>query len=168
MSRCSAIAGILSAVAAASCDSIVEPPRHPCDAVETEVDIAPPRALFDDFGDGSELWGGTPPQGGAPYTPIRARVRGPMVLLDGMDMVVTVTDSSSAELLSHTELQTRMTCANVGESAGFWVGSEIHVRYPGWSTEQLTDREALMSVRVSSLDGSVVVQDDWLVWLVLE
>lgn len=141
-------------------------PAHPCHAdMDWEVDIAAPRGSF---GEVDLLWSGIPPQGGAPYTPIRPRVRGPDVLFDGMGLEVLLSDADTGEELSVTDLDTRMTCANVGESAGYWVGSELHLRYPGVDLADLEDRDVTLSMRVTSIDQTAVIEDEWLVTLVLE
>lgn len=152
----------------AACPEAPTLPPHPCHSDATAVDVTPAREPFGAMGDGTELWSGIPPQGGAPYTPLRTRVLGPEVLFDGMVLELVVEDDRTGEELSYSESQTRMTCANVGESAGYWVGSEIHLRYPGYSLEALEGRDATLTVRVTSLDDTVSIEGQWSVGLVVE
>lgn len=155
---------------AASCADGPVLPAHPCHAeADWTVEITPAREPFGSMTEGGPLWCGIPPQGGAPYTPVRARVRGPDSLRDGMQLYVVATDAETGEELSVTDLpSTRMTCANVGESAGYWVGSELHLRFPERTLQDLSEREVDLTLEVSTEDGSVVIEDRWLVTLVLD
>ena len=141
-------------------------PPHPCESEAVSFDVAQPREAFGSLQDGGALWYGTPPQGGAPFTPLRLRIRGPASLADGMRISMMTHDMVTDEELSFTELDTRMTCANVGDSAGYWVGSEVHMRYAGWSLDDLEGRQAAFTVQVTSLDEEVTVEDGWEVELV--
>ena len=155
-------------LALVACDGPTLPPPHPCDSDVVEIDVAPPREAFGAMDDGTALWCGIPPQGGAPYSPVRARVQGPAALFDGMWLELMAEDADTGEELSYTGLHMRMTCANVGESAGYWVGSEVHVRYPGYAVEDLDGRSAWLTARVTSLDETVSIEDRWLVELLGE
>ncbi len=145
----------------------LEIPPHTCASSVTALDVAPPRGAYGELREDPSLWCGIPPQGGAPYTPLRGiRVRGPEALAEGLVIEVTVADVEASEELSYMELAARMTCANVGDNEGYWVGSEVHVRYPGYSLDDLAERDAELTVRVTSADGTVEIGDRWPVRLV--
>lgn len=147
------------------------PPMHSC-AVEavSRLDLAPPGGNYGDLVDGGSLWCGNPPQGGAPYTPFRVRFLGPEGLEDGVSLEMVASDLQTGEELAYTALTMGLTCANVGENDGFWVGSEAHMRYPGWSLEELDGRVAEITVTATAqADPSVeVVTHTSEVLLVLE
>ncbi|MBX2803392.1 MAG: hypothetical protein KTR31_37270 [Myxococcales bacterium] len=144
------------------------PPGHPCDADTTALDAAPPRGEFGDLVDGSALWCAIPPQGGAPYSPFRVRVQGPEALSEGVWLSMTAVDRDDGEELAYTDLNMGVTCANVGDSAGFWVSSEAHMRYSGWALDELDGRRARIELHAESLDGSVVIDHTADVDLVLD
>ncbi len=145
-------------------------PSHPCASDVARLDVAPPQGEFGDMVDGEALWCGNPPQGGAPYTPFRVRVAGPEALKDGVHIEMVAVDADAGVELAYTDLTMGLTCANVGDSAGFWVGSEAHMRYYGWGLEELDGRTADVTVRVSPIDeaSDVVIEETWRVDLVLQ
>ncbi|MEQ1565106.1 MAG: hypothetical protein ABMA64_05670 [Myxococcota bacterium] len=129
----------------------------PCESDRSALDVAPPDGAFGDLGDGDTLWCGNPPQGGAPYTPFRLRVRGPEAWEDGAEVLMTAADADGTEL-GWTQLTLGLTCANVGESAGSWVGSEAHLRYSGWGLDELDGMAATVTLSATALaDPSVHV-----------
>lgn len=146
-----------------------EVPSHPCASNTTRLDVAPPQGEFGDLADGDALWCGNPPQGGAPYTPFRVRLAGPEALEEGVYIEMTAVDVEDGSELAYTDLTMGVTCANVGESAGTWVGSEAHMRYFGHVLEDLDGREAEVTVRASALAApDVEATTSWQVLLVLE
>lgn len=143
----------LAAVLGAACASERPAPEGP--ALEPEVlslEIAPPGGEYGDLVDGSSLWCGIPPQGGAPYTPILLRLTGQDdALTEGIAVEAIAADAESGEPLLYTALALELLRSNVGDSAGSWVGSEVHLRYEGWSLQDLEGRSADLVVRVTSL-----------------
>ena len=146
-----------------------ELPTHPCASESSGIEVAPPDGDFGDLAEGGSLWCGNPPQGGAPYTPFRIRLDGPEALENGVYIEMIATDLSDGSELAYTDLTMGLTCANVGESAGSWVGSEAHMRYYGQELLDLQGREAEITVRASALGPDPVeVEATWNVSLVLE
>jgi hypothetical protein len=166
-----AAVGLLVGVAACDPASELPPPLpdHLCATEEQVVDLAPPEGDYGDLASGSDLWCGNPPQGGAPYSPFRVRLQGPEAYSDGIIVELTAVDADTDELLADTEVAIQPICANVGESAKWWVGSEAHMRYDGWSLPDLDGRDAVFSVVVNAIHGDVPeVEADFDVTLVLQ
>lgn len=163
---------LLALAAAIGCTPDAPPdldPVHPCDQPGAHLDLAPPGGDFGDLSDGSELWCGNPPQGGAPYTPFRLRFAGPEAFEDGVMLEMRAVDVDSGEELALTTLTMGVTCANVGESEGFWVGSEAHMRYEGWSLDELAGRGAELAVTARAIDDPTLAAESSVeVELVLE
>lgn len=145
------------------------PEVGPCDARHAALEVAPPDGDYGDLVDGADLWCGDPPQGGAPYTPFRLRVAGPEALADGVYVEMTAVDAADGAELAYTDLTMGLTCANVGESAGTWVGGEAHMRYFGYALNDLPGRTAEVTVRVSTLGAEALdLEERWTVQLVEE
>jgi hypothetical protein len=82
---------------------------------------------------------------------------------------MTAVDAEDGSELAYTDLTMGLTCANVGESAGTWVGSEAHMRYYGHVLDDLDGREAVVTVRASAISTpDVEATTSWQVQLVLE
>lgn len=122
-----------------------------CAAGPTRVEVAAPTLAFDALRDGDEVFCGIPPQGGAPYTPLRFRAAGPAGFGEGVDVRVRAVDG--AEVLGDTSLQLGLVCANAGESAGWWTGGEVHLRYEGRAVEALDGRDAALTFSVTPIAG---------------
>jgi hypothetical protein len=144
-------------------------PSHLCATDEQVIDLAPPEGDYGDLDAGADLWCGNPPQGGAPYTPFRIRLKGPEAYEGGFVVSMTAVDLDTEETLANNEVALQPVCANVGDSAKWWVGSEAHMRYDGFALPDLADREAALTVAVAAIaDGVPVVLDTWDVHLVLD
>lgn len=131
---------------------------HFCDRGEPAVEVTPARGAWGELHDGGTLWCGTPPQGGAPYSPFRLRMHGPEVTGDGIEVELIATEQGTGEELAYTSLTMGLVCANVGENEGYWVGSEAHMRYT-LDLEDLAGRAAELLVRATSMtDPSVVAE----------
>ena len=144
-------------------------PGHLCASEEQAIELAPPEGSFGDLVDGSDLWCGNPPQGGAPYTPFRVRFVGPEEYEDGVLIDLSAVDNETGETLASTEVALGLVCANVGESANKWVGAEAHMRYDGWPLPELEGRDAHLTVAAVPVVGDVLpVEGEWDVRLVLE
>lgn len=120
----------------------------PCATPEVGLEVAPPDGGYGDLSLGGDLWVGLPPQGGAPYTPLRLRVSGPGAFYDGVNVDIDVTEEGT--LLAETSLPMRLVCANVGENAGHWVGAEVHLRWFGLALDELAARNVRVTVSVSA------------------
>lgn len=135
------------------------PPLAPCEQeTEAGLDLVPSPLEFGTFTDGGDVEYGNPPQGGAPYSPFRARAGGFSTLDEGAVVDMWGTDLDDGSNLGEVTYEIRFVCANVGESAGQWLASDLHFRYFGWALEDLAGRTAEISVRVSDLDGNSVEQ----------
>ncbi|MEN0061455.1 MAG: hypothetical protein AAGA48_04845 [Myxococcota bacterium] len=137
-----------------------EPPvsPHPCASDETSLEVAPPDGEYGDLARGGAFAAGIPPQGGAPYSPLRLRVTGPGELFDGIDVDIAVFEDGA--LLTETQLPMRLTCANVGDNAGRWVGAEVHLRYFGLELEELDGRDVTVEVTVTAQTAPDLVLTD--------
>jgi hypothetical protein len=141
-------------------------PETPCEAQgDPSLEIGPADVPFGDFSDGDDLEYGTPPQGGAPYTPLKARASGLPAMAEGVTIEMTGV-SELGEYLGDVTYDTRFVCANVGDSAGTWVASDLHYRYFGWDLDALEGKEAEITVTVTDVDGASV-EDTLLGFLVL-
>jgi len=138
----------MGAVAGCAVDR-VPPPTRPCATDQLDLEVAPPDGDFGDLVGDPDLWCGHPPQGGAPFSPLRVRVTGPDVFADGVDLDMSVVDNQTGEELGHTALALGLTCANVGDSAGTWVGSEAHLRYTGFALDTLGERSGTLTLTVA-------------------
>lgn len=135
-----------------------DPPAHPCASDVDRLDVAPPNGEFGELVSGGTLWCGNPPQGGAPYSPFRLRILGDVAYGDGVFVEMTAADSADGSELAYTSLNLGVACANVGESAGMWVGSEAHMRYDGFALDALDGREAEVTIRATAVsDPDVTV-----------
>ena len=130
---------------------------YPCAGIGAPgLDVVPVGLAFDGFVDGEPLPYGNPPQGGAPYAPLRVRVSGLEGLDVGVHLEATATDADDGAFLGEASLDTRLVCANVGDSAGMWTGADVHLRFPGWSLEDLAGRSAEVEVTATDLEGAAV------------
>jgi hypothetical protein len=104
--------------------------------------------------DETEIGCGIPPQGGAPYARFRLRI-GDLDLSDGGTVQLRLTDRDSGEQLGGAELPMGFVCANVGDDADHWVGSEVHARFDGFTVEELLGRRVAVEATVVSDTESV-------------
>lgn len=136
-----------------------EVPVPPCEEPEDpHLDIAPADLEFGDFVPGDILWYGTPPQGGAPYSPFHARAGGMSNLDEGVHVVLAARDADGITL-GDVAYDVRFVCANVGDSAGSWVGSDLHLRFFDWSLEDLEGRSADVTITVTDQAGTSLEAD---------
>jgi hypothetical protein len=107
--------------------------------------------------DGDPIFYGHPPQGGAPYAPFRMRLSGLADLTEvGAAVLAVAVDTHTGETLGTAELNHRWICANVGDDAGFHVGADVHMRFYGWTLEELVGREADLQLLVEDGQGVTV------------
>ena len=142
---------ILALVLACAQDPIEQTPCEELGAPGLE--LAPSDLDFGDFEDGDPLLYGTPPQGGAPYSPFKARASG----IEDLDQTSVVNlhavDVDDGTELGDISYDVRFVCANVGDAAGSWVGSDLHLRFQGWSLEDLAGRSTEVTMTVTTANG---------------
>ncbi|MEM6926686.1 MAG: hypothetical protein AAF602_07155 [Myxococcota bacterium] len=154
-------------IALIGCDPGDPISAHPCATDEMGVEVAPPDGDYGDLEAGGAFWVGIPPQGGAPYTPFRVRISGPDAMFDGVDVEVRVTEGDA--LVAENVVPKGLTCANVGENAGRWVGSEVHLRYYGLELAELDGRDVEVEVTiVGGETGELVATERGRVTLVVD
>ena len=136
------------------CDEEPKPDPDPgaCDQAKVaalEVSHYGTFAELDDI-----VYCGIPPQGGAPYAPFGLRVRGVEPTDTGViPVTITATDTTSGEVVGMGEFNERFLCANAGESDGWFVGAEFHLRFSGYELSELHEREIEISFEAEGLDG---------------
>jgi hypothetical protein len=145
---------ILLALACTDPDALEQ---TPCEELGSPgLELAPSDLDWGEFEDGDPLLYGTPPQGGAPYSPFKARASG----LDGLDETTVVNlhavDLDDGATLGDVSYDVRFVCANVGVAAGSWVGSDLHLRFNGWSLDALAGRSAEVTMTVTTPGGDEV------------
>ena len=134
-----------------------EATHAPCqDMGDPDLDVAPADVAFGAFIDGDELPVGNPPQGGAPYTPLHARVEGLTSLREGVTIDLFGVDLDDGSELGELSTPSGLVCANVGDSAGTWIVADLHFRYFGWWLDDLPGRRAEITVIVRDVDGGEV------------
>ena len=111
-------------------------------------------STFDNLG--PTLYCGIPPQGGAPYAPFGVRFRGVTPEDNGAVVVsISAADPLSGELLGDDDFFERFLCSNVGESEGYWVAAEFHLRFYDYSLDDLHGREVAVHFVAEGVDGTI-------------
>lgn len=129
----------------------------PCDALgDAGLEVAPADVEFGAFTPGDPLLYGNPPQGGAPFSPFHARVTGVPDLDEGATLNLHAVDPTDDALLGDTTYELRLVCANVGDSAGQWLGTDLHQRFDGWSLDDLAGRTMHLTLTVENAAGDHV------------
>ncbi|MCO4746051.1 MAG: hypothetical protein KC912_14745 [Proteobacteria bacterium] len=146
---------LLPLICLAACEPVE---RAPCQVRgDAELELTPSDRSFGEFTSGDDIVFGPPPQGGAPYAALTGRVDG-LDLVDGVTLELWGEDVESGEDLGSLSYETRLVCANVGDSAGNWLATDVHFRFFGWNLDQLGGRVAELSMRVTDKDGMSVEQ----------
>ncbi len=131
--------------------------RPACDDVgDRAAAVAPAGVAYDDLAEGDPLPYGTPPQGGSPYSPFHVRTSGLVDLGEGASVRLVAEDIDGDVLLGDTTYELRMVCANVGDDAGSWVGSDLHQRFDGYDLDGLEGREVRITATVADRVGGSV------------
>lgn len=131
--------------------------RPACDDVgELAAAVAPAGVDYDEVTEGDAILYGTPPQGGSPYSPFHVRTTGLADLGDGATVRLIAEDIDGDVLLGDTTYELRLVCANVGDDAGSWVGSDLHQRFDGYDLDGLDGREVRITATVADLVGGTV------------
>ena len=152
MTRCLATIALLLGFATA-CEAEPEPPALACAAGEPVVELATRAVGYGELADGESIECGIPPQGGAPYSAFLVRAAGLNQGDLGLGVELVAVDADTGEELGVADYDQRMVCANAGNSAGYWVSSELHLRYNGWALEELEGRTVELVTRVVGEDG---------------
>ncbi len=123
-----------------------------CEGGSPELELAQPDT---DYGleDGAEVWSGIPPQGGAPYSPFRIRVRGVSGLETEAVVSISIEDTLDGADLASVVQTHGFLCSNTGTSNGWWVASEVHSRFTGFELEAIAGRTALVTASVTGASG---------------
>lgn len=135
-----------------ACAPAVE--EAPCAVTgDPSLEVAPTAYDFGEFEDGGPLFYGVPPQGGALYCPFHARISGVADLDIGAHVDMVGVDPADESVLAETSYDTRLVCANVGESAGQWLGTDLHLRFGDWTIDALAGRALRLELWIENLDG---------------
>ncbi len=147
---------ILAVLLAAGCDPAPDDTGGPvdpgaCGAGDPALEVSH-YGTFDALG--TTMYCGIPPQGGAPYAPFGVRVRGVDPADDGaLSVTITARDVDTGEELGAGDFHERFLCANAGDSAGWWVASEFHLRFFGYSLDDLHGRSATVHFVAEGANG---------------
>lgn len=126
----------------------------PCEATGALfAELAPADVDYADFVTGDPLRYGRPPQGGSPYSPYRVRSSGLADLGEGAAVRLQAHDLDADVPLGDTTYELQLLCANVGDNAGLWVGSDLHQRFDGFELDDLEGRRTRITATVTDLDG---------------
>jgi hypothetical protein len=155
MTRCLVTIGLLLGFATA-CEVEPEPPALACAQGDPVVELATRSVGYGELEDGDAIECGIPPQGGAPYSAFLVRAAGLNQGELGFSVAIVAVDAETGVEIGSADYDQRMVCANAGSSAGYWVSSEVHLRYEGWALEALEGRSANIFVRVLGEDGAEV------------
>ena len=117
------------------------------------LELAPADVDFGAFTEGDPLYYGVPPQGGALYSPFHVRVTGIASLDMGANVSMIGVDPTDGTLIAETDYALRFVCANVGESAGQWLGTDLHLRFGEWTMETLDGLAMQLEIAVENADG---------------
>jgi hypothetical protein len=142
-----------------ACEGEPGPTPLACASGAPILELATRDVGFGELEEGAAIECGIPPQGGAPYSAFTIRAAGIDQTETGMSVELTAYDADTGEELGTADYQQRMICANAGKSAGYWVSSEVHLRYNGWTLEELEGRSAEFVTRVIGLDGLEVSRE---------
>lgn len=138
-----------------ACDPVEQ---APCEVVDDPLlELTPADTPFGEFETGDPLVFGPPPQGGAPFAAVNARVAG-LDLIDGVSIELEAEDMETGDELGALSYEARLVCANVGESAGTWLASDVHHRFYGWNLDELAGRSTELVMRITDRDGTVLEQ----------
>lgn len=143
-----------------ACDPTEPPPPPPLETLCHPAEGDRPAVELTHYGTQQAevdiVYCGIPPQGGAPYAPFSARFRA----LDPLDTALMVdlvaSDAATGEALGAVTINQNVICSNVGANEGWWVGSELHLRFPGYTTAELHERDMVLDVSVTTADGTGV------------
>lgn len=158
MNRCLVTIALLLGFATA-CEAEPEPPALACAAGDPVVELATRAVGYGELGNGEAIECGIPPQGGAPYSAFLVRAAGLNQGELGLGLEIVAVDADTGEELGVADYDQRMVCANAGRSAGYWVSSEVHLRYNGWALEELEGRTVELVARVIGEDAVEVTTE---------
>lgn len=142
-----------------ACEGQPGPAPLACASGEPVLELATRDVAFGELEEGAVIECGIPPQGGAPYSAFLIRAAGIDQDDAGMRVELVAYDNVTGDELGVADYEQRMICANAGKSAGYWVSSEVHLRYNGWTLDELQGRTAEFVTRVVGLDGEEVSRE---------
>ena len=134
-----------------ACQSVQGPPCS--QDAEPSFELTPSDADFGTHAAGDAWTYAPPPQGGAPYGPVDLRVQG-LVMDEPLRIYLEATDLDSGEELGSVMYNNRLVCANVGDSAGSWLGLDVHHRFFGYALEDLSGRAVELMVEVTDIEDT--------------
>ncbi|MCB9682294.1 MAG: hypothetical protein H6733_12575 [Alphaproteobacteria bacterium] len=115
--------------------------------------------------DGITIDYGNPPQGGAPYAPFQIRLR---AVLDGQRTKVSASaiDTDTGQEIGSALQEQGFLCSNTGTHEGWLYGGEVHLRFWGWSLDELVDVPLSVTITVDLPDDQQVSEtfDGVLAW----
>lgn len=122
-------------------------PREACAWEEAPELEAVPYVLPDGCAEGA-LPVGTPPQGGAPFLPLRMRLHANL----GEDVLRVDAEGqarSGGSVIGEEALSVSALCANAGTDVGWYLLGELHLRFPGAEQPTLDGVDLDVQVTVS-------------------
>ena len=150
MSRCCGVLGALWMIVGCGSTSSDGPePTAECGPEGVaQLEVAQGETGFGDLHDGVSVVYGQPPQGGSPYAPFRLRMSGLAYEAETIAVELLATQAGGDVVLGTGAFDQRFICSNVGENSGFLMGSELHMRFPGYSLSDLDGQavDALVTV----------------------
>jgi hypothetical protein len=131
-----------------------EPEPAPCDVSgDPALEVAPADVDFGAFPEGDPLYYGVPPQGGALYSPFHARAAGIADLDEGASITMVGTDPADGTVIAESAYELRLVCANVGDSLGQWLGTDLHLRFGDWTLDELVGQRIRLDLTVANHAG---------------
>ncbi len=110
---------------------------------------------YGQLGDEADILYGFPPQGGAPYVGFDVRVHGLDQDDTGLFVEITATEDDGTEM-AYASFNQRFLCGNTGDNADWWVTSELHILFFGYSMEDLAEHPAAFELRAENTAGDAV------------
>lgn len=132
-----------------------EVPREACGWDEEPELAAVPYDLPDGCGpDGLPV--GTPPQGGAPFLPLRLRLHADL----GEDVLridAEGTATRGGDVLGEEQISVAALCANTGSDEGWFLLGELHLRFSGLDQDTLDGVPLEVGITVRWDEGEATI-----------
>jgi hypothetical protein len=104
--------------------------------------------LFTVLTDEEDVDYGLPPQGGAPYAPFVFRLGG-LDITEPLWITMRANRVSDGVDVGEIALAQGFICSNTGIHDGYLVGAEVHMRFPGYTLDELEGWEVDIYVEAS-------------------